>query len=93
MDYLKDILRQGLRDLIRDIGDDINEVVSRRLNRLKKQMIREFVGMSFILMSMGFLAIALIFFLVESLGFDKTLSFLIIGVILLIIGILIKLTK
>ena len=85
IDYIKDILREGFRDLIRDVGEDINDVVSRRLNRLKKQMVREAIGWSFILMAIGFLAIALIFFLVEYLGFNKTLSFLIIGVILLLL--------
>ncbi|MBS3075363.1 hypothetical protein J4429_02795 [Candidatus Pacearchaeota archaeon] len=93
INYIKDILKQGFRDLVRDVGEDINEVVSRRLNRFKKQIFREFIGLSFILMAIGFLSIALIFFLVEYLGFDKTLSFLIIGVIILIIGILIKLIK
>ncbi|MDD5193602.1 MAG: hypothetical protein PHF67_03375 [Candidatus Nanoarchaeia archaeon] len=93
IDYIQDILKKSFGALIRDIGDDINYAVSRRLSHLKKQIIREFVGLSFILMAIGLLAIAFIFFLVEYLKFDKTLSFLIIGIIILIIGIVIKLIK
>ena len=90
IDYVKDILREGFQDLVGDIGEDVNEVISRRLNHLRKQIIRDIFGLLVIIIGIGLLAIGGIFFLIEYLGLNKTLSFLIIGILILFIGILIK---
>jgi hypothetical protein len=93
INYVKDVLREGLRDLVRDVGDDVNAVISRRLNQIKREIIKDIFGLLIIIIGIGLLSIGSIFFLIESMGLSRTLSFLIIGIIVLFIGIIIKLIR
>lgn len=91
--YIKDVLREGFRDIVRDIGEDVNVMVLRKLNQIRKQIIKDIFGILVIIIGVGLLGISAVFFLIEYLTLNKTLSFLIIGVVVLFIGIIIKIMK
>lgn len=76
-----------------EIEKEFSRTILRRVYKIKRQIMKELIAIFIILISIGLLAISAIFFLIEYIHLNKTLSFLIIGIIVLIIGILIKITN
>jgi hypothetical protein len=93
LDYFKETLELGIKGFIKEIEKEFSRTILRKIYYIKKQLIRELIAVFIILISIGLLSIAAIFFLIEYAHLTKTLSFLIIGIILLIIGILMKLAN
>ncbi len=95
IDNIRESIEQGLsrvfRDSVRSIEKEILRNILIKVNRIKRQMIKELIAIFIILISIALLAASATFFLIEYMHLNKTLSFLIIGIIVLIIGILIKL--
>jgi VIT1/CCC1 family predicted Fe2+/Mn2+ transporter len=89
-DYVKEIIFSNLRGTFRDIEHDVSIYLDRKIRRFERRIIH---GMaSFLIFSIAaiFLIIAAVFALIEYLNLGLSLSFLIIGVFLLLIGVIVK---
>ena len=90
-------LAEQIMGSIKHMADEAkNEVYYRmrlELFKIKRQIALEFASLVIILTATVFLLIALAYFFVEYLFLTKTISFLIIGIIALFIGIIIRLIK
>lgn len=93
IDIIKESIELGIKGFIKNIEKEFSHQLVRRIYQIKKQIMKELIAVFIILASIGLLAISSIFFLIEYIHLNKTLSFLIIGIIVLFIGILIKLIK
>jgi len=92
-DYLKESLAAGISEFFKEIEREFSRTIVKRIYQLKRQIMKELIAIFIILISIALLSVSAIFFLIEYIHLNKTLSFLIIGIIVLIIGILIKLIK
>jgi hypothetical protein len=92
-DYVRDSLSQAIKEFMYSIEKEFSRTILARINHFKKQIMRELLAIFIIIISIGLLSASAVFFFIEYIHLTKTLSFLIIGIIVLIIGILIKLTK
>ena len=93
LDTIKESISLGIREFIKNIEKEFSGQLMRRVYIIKKQIMKELIAIFIILISIALLSASATFFLMEYLHLSKTLSFLIIGIIVLIIGILIKLTN
>jgi hypothetical protein len=93
LDYLKESLSAGISDFMKEIEREFSRTILKRVYLIKKQIMKELIAIFIILISLGLLAISAIFFLIEYIHLNKTISFLIIGIIVLIIGIFVKITN
>jgi hypothetical protein len=93
LDFIKESFSAGITEFMREIERQFSDIVLRRVYQIKKQIMRELLAIFIIMISIGLLAISAIFFLKEYIHLNNTLSFLIIGILVLIIGILIKIIK
>ena len=91
LDTIKESIFLVIKDFMKNIEVELSKTLMRSTQRLKRQIMRELMAMFIIIISIGLLAISAVFLLIEYIHLNKTLSFLILGVIILIIGILIKL--
>lgn len=89
-DAIKESILFGIRDLIGSLEKEITESFIKKLYHIKRQIMRELIAIFIIILSIGLLSVSAVYFFTEYLHLTKTVSFLIIGIILLIIGILIK---
>lgn len=58
--------------------------------RFQKRLIKGIISAAILLMALVVLALALVFCIIDYLNLGRTLAFLIVGVILLIVGIILK---
>ncbi len=93
LDTIRESILLVIKDFMRNIEGELSKTLARSMNRVKKQIMKELMAMFIIIISIGLLAISAVFFLIEYIHLNKTLSFLILGVIILIIGILVKLVN
>lgn len=93
MDYIKESFSAGIKEFMKEIEKEFSRTILRRIDMYKRKIMKELIAIFIILISIILLAISAIFFLIEYLHLNKTLSFLIMGIIVLIIGIFIKLTN
>ena len=93
IEYFKEALISGFRGLLKDLEKDIDRLIIHKIEAFKRRIFHDIMGMFFIFLAIGTLAIAGVFFFIEYLGLNKTLSFLIVGIIFLIISILFKIMR
>ncbi len=93
LETIRESIFSVIKDFMKNIEAELSKTLMKSLNRVKKQIMKELIAIFMIIISMGLLAISSVFFFIEYLHLNKTLSFLILGIIILIIGILIKLTN
>ncbi len=89
-DYLGDLLKVGLGKVLRNARDDVFESFNLAIKRTIRKIIKDITGMLLIVAAVIFFAFSLIFFFIEYTGLSKTLSFLIVSIIVLLVGIIIK---
>jgi len=92
-DYIKDAFASGIAQFMNEIEREFSRTILKRVYQIKKQIMKELIAIFIIIISIGLLSVSAVFFFIEYLHFNKTLSFLIIGIIVLIIGIMTKLMK
>ena len=90
LDYFKESIKLSFREFVKDLEKELMHSFSKKIYYFKKQIIKELMGIMILLISITFLGISIVFLLIEYLNLTKTLAFGIIGIILLIIGIIIK---
>jgi hypothetical protein len=80
LSYISDLVYQARRN--------IEAEVEYRISVYKKIIIRNIMGYFMIAVSLFFICIALIYFMIEYLEWSRTISFAVVGIILLIAGII-----
>jgi len=90
---IQDAFFEGARSFSRRLERDISRILLEKINQCKRQMAREMFAAFIMLLAIALLSASSVFFLIEYIHLTKTLAFLIIGVIVLLIGILVKLTS
>lgn len=93
LDVLKENLLLGLRDFIGNLEREFSMPFIKRLYKIKQQIMKELMALFIIIIAIGLLSLSAVYFFIEYLHLTKTISFLIIGIIFLVIGILIKLSS
>ena len=92
--FFKDALGNAFKGMINEAPRFSERMIHRvklELWRVEKRVMKSLTSLFILFLSFATLALAAVFFLIESLNFTKALAFLTIGVILLIIGIILKL--
>jgi hypothetical protein len=93
MDYIQDAFKSNLRRSLSGIGEDLERTLYRGTRRLIRRFVKEMMSMMLILVSIIFLAVGAVYFFIEYVQLNKTISFLIIGVVILLIGLIIRLNR
>ena len=96
MDFFKDTARNVFRDIYNQAPNLTEKLVYRiklEVWKLEKKVMRDLTALFIFLLSFTAFILSAVFFLIEYMNFTKTLSFLIIGIILLVIGIILKLMR
>lgn len=90
-DYLKDIIFSNVRGTFRDIEQDVTIYIERSMNEFKRRMISSLVNVLIFSIAIILIIISIAFALIEYLNLGGALSFLILGVFLLLIGVIVNL--
>jgi len=94
MGFLKDLIIGRIEDKVRSTVKDVEKEVFRainfKVNQFKRKIMKEFISVFVLIVALIFLALAILFLLIEFLGLNKTLSFAVIGIVLLIIGLILR---
>ncbi|MEM0465517.1 MAG: hypothetical protein QXW97_02340 [Candidatus Pacearchaeota archaeon] len=93
IEYLKNIANLGISNFLRSIEKEITIRIIKKIRHFERYFIKSLIAVSVILTGIIFVSISATFLLIEYLKFTKTLSFAIIGFILILIGIIVKLIK
>lgn len=91
LDYIKDALGLNLRGVVKDLQEDISRSVSAKIDSIQRNIMRKFVSLFFILLAILFLAASTAFLFIEYFNLSKTISFLVLGIILMFIGLIVRL--
>ncbi len=83
-------IEKSLKSAVKDVEKDFMREISIRANHFKRRFIKELICLTILLISLIFLAFAILFLLIEYLDLSKTISFAIMGIVLLIIGLIDK---
>ena len=90
LEYIKTFTNENIGRILRNVEDRIvhlaDVAVARTTHHVKKQLISLF----FMLLSFLLFSIAAVFFLIEYLNLTKTLSFLLLAFLILIIALILK---
>ena len=90
LDFLKEMLFRTFQNSLKRIEKEFLQAILMRINEIKRKIIKEIVAVLIMLFGFVLLVISALFFLIEYIHLTKTISFLIIGIIVLFIGIIIK---
>jgi hypothetical protein len=94
MGILKELIVGKIENSIKDILQNTEKEISRgiaiKMRRFKRNLIKEMIGIFILLVALIFLALAVLYLLVEFAGLNKTMSFAVIGIILLVIALLFR---
>ena len=91
-DYFYDMFSKMTRDMP-SLGDRLISRINFEIRRTERRIMKNLAALFILLLSFAMLAFSAIFFLIEYIHLTNTLSFLAIGIILLLIGIIIRVTK
>ncbi len=92
-DYIKDFVEGKMRKAIRMVEHELVDGVVSGIKGFTHYVMRQFLATMLIAGSLSFLALSAVFFCIEYLALTKTLAFLIIGILLLLIGLVMKLQR
>jgi len=91
-EYLAKKGKEFLLNSLSGMENDFKKEVSYRIASYKRKMVKDFIALFILLIALVFLAFASVFLLTEYLSLTKTLAFVIIGIILVLVGLIIKIT-
>lgn len=92
-DYVKDFVESKVRKAIRMAEHEVVHGVVSGIKGFTHYLMRQFFATIIIIGSIGLLTLASISFCIEYLALTRTLAFLIVGILLLLIGMVIKLQR
>ncbi len=93
LDYIKQLLFKEYKHMMDMVQDDINKRVLNVIYEIKRDIFKEIMVLFMFFISIVLLAIGGVFFFIEYVNLDKTISFLIIGVFVLFLALIFKLLK
>lgn len=91
LDSIKEAFYESIRTFSRNMEKEFSRAFLQRIYEIKKQIIKDLLAVFIILIAIALLSASAVFFLIEYLHLTKTISLLIIGIIVLFIGIVVKL--
>lgn len=91
LEYVKDLLSSALRKTLRHIEQDVREIARAKMRQAARYVVKELVAIFTIILGALFFMLALMFALREYFQISLTISFLIFGSIILLVGIILKL--
>ncbi len=92
-DYLKDFVEGKVRKAVRMVEGELMHGVVSGIKGFTRYVMRQFLATLIIIGSVGLLTLGAISFCIEYLALTRTLAFLIIGILLLLIGVVVKLQR
>ena len=93
LDYVKDLIGMNFSRTLRSIENEVMYRIDVATQKVVNRVAREMVSVFLILFSVAFLALASVFLLIEYFTLTKTISFLIVGVIILFFALIIRMMK
>ena len=93
MDIIKENVAKTIVSYLKNVENDIIKNAEFKINRIKRKIIKDFISISIILIAFFFLAVSITFLFIEYFHLSKTISFGIMGLVLMIIGIIIRLIR
>ena len=92
-DYIKEIFGFSLKKISEDIQENITKTIDFQLRIIQRNITKHIISISIMILSLMFLAISVVFLFIEYFNLTKTISFLIVGIILLFAGLIVRLLK
>ena len=90
VDFLKESFGSFFSNMMHNKKEEMIYKIRLEMWKFQKKMMKTIISAFILLMSFGLLALAAVFYLIEYVHLSKTFSFLILGIVLLVIGILLK---
>ncbi len=91
LSYLSQIVSAAISPLIAEGTEMVMKTIEKRIIYLKKRIARNIFSLLMISFGSIFLIFALFFFLIENLSLTKSASFFYIGIIIFVLGLLLRL--
>jgi len=92
MHYIRKILAKGIKQAAHSMEGEMTRRIAFEIRKTQRRFIKFLISFFIMALALIFLAIGVVYMSVEYFAFTKTLAFLTIGIGLLFIGIIIKLT-
>ena len=86
--YIKEALRESLKGIFEGVQGDLSKRINRTMIRFENKIARKILSFFILSFALLFLAASAVFLLIEYIGLNKTESFAIAGVLLLLIGVI-----
>ena len=93
IDYFRDLVRISLSRNLRSIENEVMYQINIATQKIVHRIVREMVSVFLLLFAVAFLAFAFVFLFIEYFALTKTISFLIVGVIILFFALIIRMRK
>ena len=86
----KEGLRKGISQFTNEVKRDFLMKVNYEVKRIESKFIRTGIFLTCLMMGLLFISVAVCYFFIEYLELSRSISFLIVGVIILFIGVISK---
>ena len=93
LDIIKESLERVVRKTFKSTEEEINRLVSFHIKRHTSYILKQLMFFFIMAISILFLVLALVFFGIDYLHLGATLSFFIIGIILMTVSVIIKVMR
>lgn len=93
IDYFRDLIGINISRTLENIENEAVHRLNVMTGRVVNRVIREIVSIFLILFAVALLSIACVFLFIEYFALTKTVSFLIVGIIVLFFALIIKMMK
>ncbi len=93
MEYLKEGFRKGFDQITSSVNREVRQRVNAEIKKVESKFTRTTLSLTILLLGLLFLAVSVCYLFIEYIGLSRTLSFLIVGALLLLISLLIKVIK
>jgi hypothetical protein len=92
-DYLRDLIGMSFSNTLKNIEDEAMYRINAVTQKVVHRIVREMISVLLILLAVTFLALASVFLFIEYLALTKTISFLIVGAVILFFALILKMIK
>jgi len=93
LDFIRKKVKKGTAEILEEIRKEVSHKINLEIAYMQRRIVRELISITVLLASIIFLVISAAYFLIEYFMLSKTLAFLIVGIILLLVGIILRIIK
>jgi hypothetical protein len=86
--FILDLVKGQIIGQIKERFDDFIKKVQNAIMITEKKLIRSFAALALVLIGIVFLVLGLVYFMIDSLGLSRSISFLGAGIVLILIAII-----